>query len=343
MEPMSGVSARWGSWRTRSPEGACEAHLAIFLATKTDRDADAALEVILAGAAGDALRRTLNWRWPEKADELYGAAAVRLTERLRAAREVPGSDPIRNLEGYAVAVAENTVEDALRARNPERARLKSRLRYLFETATHLSLWESGGQLVVGERIRTGVAPKKLPEGFHAPQSSPLAEVAAQALSAAGGPVALSALTDALARAWGLSEQPLSETDVLSGEPGTIFDRFQSAESEPGEQLQQGEDLGRLWAEIRQLPERQRTALLLNLRDDGGRGVIELLLTRIPRAEIEAAAGLWSGEEKALWDLLPLDDNAIATRLGVTRQQVINLRKVARQRLVRYLSLETKRS
>jgi hypothetical protein len=35
-------------------------------------------------------------------------------------------------------------------------------------------------------------------------------------------------------------------------------------------------------------------------------------------------------------LLPLDDAAIATRLGSTRQQVINLRKAARERLARRL-------
>jgi hypothetical protein len=37
---------------------------------------------------------------------------------------------------------------------------------------------------------------------------------------------------------------------------------------------------------------------------------------------------------ALWDQLPLDDLSIAARLGVTRQQVINLRKAARARLAR---------
>ena len=36
----------------------------------------------------------------------------------------------------------------------------------------------------------------------------------------------------------------------------------------------------------------------------------------------------------LWNLLPLDDLALAALLGVTRQQVINLRKSARERLVR---------
>jgi hypothetical protein len=41
---------------------------------------------------------------------------------------------------------------------------------------------------------------------------------------------------------------------------------------------------------------------------------------------EAFAGLWNS--------LPLDDLAIAALLGVTRQQVINLRKSARERLIR---------
>jgi hypothetical protein len=38
----------------------------------------------------------------------------------------------------------------------------------------------------------------------------------------------------------------------------------------------------------------------------------------------------------LWKELPLDDLTIAGRLGATRQQVINLRKSARARLVRRL-------
>ncbi|HEU4387306.1 MAG TPA: hypothetical protein VFV34_05880 [Blastocatellia bacterium] len=42
----------------------------------------------------------------------------------------------------------------------------------------------------------------------------------------------------------------------------------------------------------------------------------------------------SEEIGALWDKLPLEDSAIALRLGATRQQVINLRKCARGRLAR---------
>ena len=36
----------------------------------------------------------------------------------------------------------------------------------------------------------------------------------------------------------------------------------------------------------------------------------------------------------IWNELPLDDKRIAALLGLTRQQVINLRKSARERLTR---------
>jgi hypothetical protein len=36
----------------------------------------------------------------------------------------------------------------------------------------------------------------------------------------------------------------------------------------------------------------------------------------------------------LWSRLPLDDASIAELLNITRQQVINLRKCARERLAR---------
>jgi hypothetical protein len=40
----------------------------------------------------------------------------------------------------------------------------------------------------------------------------------------------------------------------------------------------------------------------------------------------------------IWNMLPLDDLAIAERLQVTRQQVINLRKSARKRLERRMAV-----
>jgi hypothetical protein len=77
-------------------------------------------------------------------------------------------------------------------------------------------------------------------------------------------------------------------------------------------------------------------LLLNLRDpDGGSALHALPATGLVlMADIARLLELDDRELKTLWDQLPLDDLTIAARLGLTRQQVINLRKSARARLAR---------
>jgi hypothetical protein len=97
-----------------------------------------------------------------------------------------------------------------------------------------------------------------------------------------------------------------------------------------------ETLGVLWAEVRELPATQRTALLLNLRDSEGHGVIELLpATGLASfADLALMLSMTPPELAAVWNHLPLEDAKIADLLGLTRQQVINLRKAARDRLAR---------
>jgi len=77
-------------------------------------------------------------------------------------------------------------------------------------------------------------------------------------------------------------------------------------------------------------------LLLSLRDANGRGVLTLLpLTGIASIRQIAEALAMSAEKLAtMWNELPVEDAIIAASLGVTRQQVINLRKCARARLLR---------
>ncbi len=98
-------------------------------------------------------------------------------------------------------------------------------------------------------------------------------------------------------------------------------------------------LARLWEEIAGLPQAQRAALLLNLRDPAGRGVLPLLpLSGVASAPaIARVLGLPAEDLAGLWEALPLGDAAIAERLGVTRQQVINLRMTARKRLTRRMA------
>ena len=98
-------------------------------------------------------------------------------------------------------------------------------------------------------------------------------------------------------------------------------------------------LKRLWGEVCALPIRQRHALLLNLRDEQRSSAL-LLLPRIGIASFADIANVLDMTDEELhfiWNDLPMDDLQIARRLGLTRQQVINLRKTARARLIRRMA------
>ena len=79
---------------------------------------------------------------------------------------------------------------------------------------------------------------------------------------------------------------------------------------------------------------------MNLRDSGGNGLIDLLISANVSSfsQLAGALSMTLEELAGLWNDLPLDDARIAARLGLERQQVINLRKAARARLARRWSI-----
>src|SRR5439155_27318947 len=89
-------------------------------------------------------------------------------------------------------------------------------------------------------------------------------------------------------------------------------------------------------EVCQLPVLQRAALLLTLRDSRDGAVISFLPFSGVASKEELARLLEMPYEdfQKLWNELPLDDSRIAQMFDITRQQVINLRKTARERLAR---------
>ncbi len=103
-------------------------------------------------------------------------------------------------------------------------------------------------------------------------------------------------------------------------------------------LEAHEQLTTMWQEIRGLRLPQRQSLLLNLRDSKSASAIELFvfLGVATIDDIAAALEMSAADLAAIWNALPLEDNAIAARLGVTRQKIINLRRAARERLARRL-------
>jgi len=142
---------------------------------------------------------------------------------------------------------------------------------------------------------------------------------------AGGPVQSAALVDAVGHASGL--------DV---DRGAVAIERSAEEASTAASVEVRISLQELWQEGLRLPPRQRTALILNLRDRNGRELVSLLpLTGIASIrEIADAVQIPAEQFGQLWSSIPLDDRTIGQLLGATREQVIKLRRLARERLWR---------
>jgi len=133
----------------------------------------------------------------------------------------------------------------------------------------------------------------------------------------------------------ISDQPVESTDQNEN---VIALTAAAGVTDTAWQVEKRIFLQRLWEAVRELPRNQRMALLLNLKDADGRGCIALFPLAGVASVRELAETLeMSAEEFAeLWKELPLDDARIADLLGMQRQQIINARKSARERLARRL-------
>ncbi len=120
------------------------------------------------------------------------------------------------------------------------------------------------------------------------------------------------------------------------EPRDIHDVAVLPSREPAQDavINQRRFFAGVWDEVCELPVRQRVALLLNLRDATGAGMLWLLpIAGIATIrQIARLLEIPDVEFAQLWRDIPIDDATIGARLGCDRQQVINLRMAARKRL-----------
>ena len=270
-------------------------------------------------------------RHAEDVEDIEATVNLRLFRRLQLAR-LYEEEAIRSLDEFTATLTYNVVYDVLRRRFPERTRLKSRLRYLLMHDRRLAMWHTGGGLTCGAASWQGRDPLTRRHAIAKENASAAmvdSNAPAEALLAifgrAGGALLFEDVVDLAAALWDVSDVERS-TGVESTDKGPgPLDRAESRQY-----------LAALWREIRELRPPQRAALLLNLRDeDGSNALLHLLSAGIATMdEIVAAIGLPRETLAAIWDELPVGDAAIAEILGLKRQQVINLRKAARERLAR---------
>ncbi|MBS1811592.1 MAG: hypothetical protein JST84_25750 [Acidobacteria bacterium] len=287
----------------------------------------------------------LSLRRDEVAD-VQSEIILQLLGRLQQLRQGINETPIKNLRAYVAVTSYRGCASYLRRQYPNRWRLLNRVRYLLTSQPQFVLQQDeneqwAGGLAVWHReqaLRQPLGREQARLLIDGPLPASLAGVpdpsftrvrAEDQLQAilqwAARFVGLDELVAILAHWWGIKDQASADLDEPSDPQVNV-----------GNEVEQRQYLQKLWREIVLLPVRQRQALLLNLRDTGNQEVITLLpaLQITSLRGIAAVLNLPAEEFAEVWARLPLADSEIAERMQVTRRQVINLRKAARERLVR---------
>ena len=298
---------------------------------------EVALEQLLGERARTMIRRVIAQRFrrgrigvlgDDEREDLSAMAMLRVLQRLRSQSDPDGAS-IVNFDHYVATVTLHACDDLVRERLPRRTAAKNRLCYVLGHDTRFAQWTLDGEVVCGLAAWRGmrsIARTVAMNGVrHLAGDRDVRRFLRAIFFAAQQPVELDAVVNAAAELWEMIDLPSLMLDDV---------RHLSTASET-KQIDDRQFLARLWQEIRLLNRPQRAALLLNLRDDRG-SATELfpLLGVATIDEIAEVVEMPREEFAALWPDLPMPDGDVAAILGVTRQQVINLRKAARDRLRR---------
>lgn len=266
-------------------------------------------------------------------DDIRSEILVRLIHRLSQLATGTKTDPIASFPDYVAVVAFNTFDDFVRKAFPLRTKLRNRIRYVLNHDPALALWASGDTFVAGLARWRGQPAKPVAAPYAPRGTKNLRAMLLEFFQHTGAPVTLEGVISMLAPAHDVPENEAPQEVERQ--------RAAAASRHPAEEIESRQYLRALWKEICDLPLRQRMALLLHARDGDGESVTRLLPVSgvATMHQIGDTLSLPHAELVPLWDELPLDDLKIATMLQVTRQQVINLRRSARDRLERRMGAQ----
>ena len=323
-----------------------ERDLDLFLKSEDESASEAILARLITNTIEPVASRIIRYRLATggssaagEIEDLVSDTVLDALRRLRAWKSAPDGDPIRSLDGFAAILAHRKCTDYFRRRHPERWRLKTRLRYVLTQHPELSAWEdANAEFVAGFSKWKGQPAGSIDEDaimqtaeLHKTASSgSLLNTVLVLFRVCGKPLPMDSVVSISARLLGIQDSPMAHPDRLQEFPSTDTPALTT--------MEQHSYLKSLWQEIQQLPERQSAALLLSLRDNEGSPLLPLLPSAGIASFQNLAQLLHLSEDvfRDLWNKLPLADDSIGALLGLTRQQVINLRKSARERLSRRL-------
>jgi hypothetical protein len=297
-------------------------------------DSDEQLGALLTLHAAPVIRKVVTQRLgasSEDVGDIVSQLLLQLMVRLRQGRLDESLGTIEVFANYVAAAAHHACDHAVRRKHPARWRLRNRIRYVLEHDPRLAVWKSAqgawlcGRAAWQGQARLGTTPR---DASLAPALKESAkDLLGKVFALSQGPLELTVVVDLAAAAWQIPSVEIDDASVIEN----VRDPRPGADVE----IDHRRKAERTWAHICELPVRQRQALLLNLKGDA---INLFVMTGTASLRALAAALEMSVETLAsLWNDLPLSDNEVASRLGCTRQQVINLRMAGRKRLANRLA------
>jgi hypothetical protein len=254
---------------------------------------------------------------------------------------------IKDLSGYARSVAINVFRQFVRDKYPQRHRLRNKIRYILQKCSGLELsMTASGEPVAHlsgnvpdstsihrisdrdaliDKIRQQGAG---PEGID--DNRKIKKIIVSVINLCNGPVLLSDLVEIMSQICGVC-------DLIDVEDADLALRdIQALGQDPAVRLESREELISVLEHSAAIPLQHRRSLFLNLRGAAGDNALAyFVILRV--ASIRKLAKLLEFSEEQfseLWNELPIEDIKIAEILGLTRQQVINLRYSAREMLMK---------
>jgi hypothetical protein len=345
--------------RPDEAEFGCDTLIRPFLEATTSAEMERALRHLLETEAAPVIRRVLQGKFRQTGNNLastdaandfedvFSSAREELIRQLTLLRTGERTEPIANFRAYSGAVAYAVWAEHLRRAYPARSMLLNRLRYLLENRTNrrgFALWETAD----GERW-CGLAEWKDHTGPTVNdwklQKFMIEPVAAAAEALGTRNFREQNLATLVTRIFSWLGQPIALRHFLEGvaEVLEITDRKQSLDAladqnsplpavdpaaSPIETLKWREYLQWLWTEMRSLTLEQRSAFLFHSEVTRDFEIFGIASIR----QIASALQISAHDLATIWNVLPLPDLDIAKRLKLERQQIINLRRVARDRL-----------
>jgi RNA polymerase sigma factor (sigma-70 family) len=345
---------------TAKPKKEADVLLRTFLDEADEAGCDRLLEEIICQHARPIIRRVvaskLNVRrgrcdsieWQEQED-IAEEVVVQLIRHLSSMRAA-GADAFGSFENYVATAAYNACSNYFRRKYPERSRFRDRLRYILSHHEQLAMWRSGErewlcglvswknqQQLRGSsaRLRQLSSDPRFVNFSNSSQGErEVLHFVTSIFDFVGAPVVFDEMVNVVGEIIGMSAKSGAEPiDPFIETTGEIWSE---AEAFITERIDKQAYLKKVWKQICELPPEQRAALLLNLKDKDGSDITVIFVSSgvTTISEMADVLGISIEEFLNMWKKLPLSDEEIAIRLGVSVRQVGSLRQSGRRRLCR---------